>query len=240
MNWTEICKSKDLEAIRQALTEGGDVNWRDSRGRTPLMLLITNRAPVQFVELLMNHGTDLEIEDKMKETALIKAVKFNQPEIIDRLLEAGSHLDSPHGILGTAWHAARKCSKQLADKLLKTTGALRLTLTDEEQETVDAIIYEESLDKVCGLIQALESPVLLQAVVEQYNWDDGPQAMLTAFSNPNIAPITLMDMYELLDGDYWVEIEAEELRYPEDAACQELALKIRERLRSRRTSGCLL
>lgn len=232
MNWTEICKSKDHEAIRQALAEGGDVNWRDPRGRTPLMLLITNRAPVQSVELLVAGGADLEIEDKMNETALIKAVKFNQPEVIDRLLEAGGHLDSPHGILGTAWHAARKRSNQLADKLLQTTGALRLTLTDKEQDAIDAILYEESLDKVCGLIEALESPVLLQAVVSQYNWDDGPQAMMTAFSNPNIAAITLIDMYELLDGDYWVGIAAEELRSLEDVACRELALKIRERLAS--------
>ena len=38
MEWTEVSKSKDLEVVREAISKL-DVNERDARERTPLMLL---------------------------------------------------------------------------------------------------------------------------------------------------------------------------------------------------------
>lgn len=81
MNWTEVSKTKDLEAVRTAVAEL-DLNERDERGRTPLMLLLTNRMPVDAIELLISKGADLEAEDKLGDTALKKAVKFKQKDAI--------------------------------------------------------------------------------------------------------------------------------------------------------------
>ncbi|WP_423489648.1 DUF4274 domain-containing protein [Lysinibacillus agricola] len=119
-------------------------------------------------------------------------------------------MNSPKGILATAWNAARM-NNAIADLLLNTKGAIRLTLDSEEQRKVDNILYEESLDKMCSMIRELSSPELLHAVVNGYNWDDGPEPMIAAFENPACAEITLLDMYELMDGDYWLEQDEEEL-----------------------------
>ena len=83
MNWKEvsISKTKDLEMVQKAVAEQ-DVNEPDERGRTPLMLFLTNRMPIQAIELLIEKGAELEAEDKLGDTALKKAVKFKQPEAI--------------------------------------------------------------------------------------------------------------------------------------------------------------
>lgn len=209
MDWLEVSKSKDIEIVRAGVNQL-DPNERDARGRTPIMLFVTNRMPLEGIKLLLERNVELEAVDKLGDTVLKKAVKFKQVEVIKLLLEYGVELNSPKGILATAWNAARM-NNAIADLLLNTKGAIRLTLDSEEQRKVDDILYEESLDKMSNMIRKLSSPVLLQAVVNGYNWDDGPEPMIAAFENPACAEITLLDMYELMDGDYWLEQDEEEL-----------------------------
>lgn len=229
MNWKDVSKSTDMQVILRALEEL-DIEERDERGRTPLMLLLTNRAPIQAIASLIERGADLEAEDKLGDTALKKAVKFKQIDALKKLIDAGAKLDSRHGILATAWHAARYDSK-LADLLLDTEGAVRLTLTAREQAIVDEILYEESIGEMCRKIQQLESSVILHAIVNGYNWDDGPEPMLCAFHNPNIQEISLLDMFELLEGDYWLSKDTSELHQDaEDLQWKALAAALDDRL----------
>ncbi|WP_102274367.1 DUF4274 domain-containing protein [Cytobacillus massiliigabonensis] len=231
MNWKEVSKTKDLSQVQKAAAEL-DVNERDERGRTPLMLFLTNRMPVQAIEILIKHGAELEAQDKLGDTPLKKAVKFKQIEALLTLIEAGAKLDSPLGILATAWNAAR-ADKKFADLLLETKGAVRLSLTQEEQRGVEEVLYEESQKKMCDKIERINSPELLHAIVNEYNWDDGPEPMLSVFHNPVTPEITLLDMYELLDGDYWMEKSNSDdlLNTEEEKRFKELAVALNERLK---------
>jgi hypothetical protein len=187
--------------------------------------------PVQAIEILIEHGTDLEAQDKLGDTPLKKAVKFKQIEAVLKLIEAGAKLDSPLGILATAWNAAR-ADKKFADLLLETKGAVRLSLTLEEQRFVEEVLYEESQKKMCDKIDRINSPELLHAIVNEYNWDDGPEPMLSVFHNPVTPEITLIDMYELLDGDYWIGRGNSDdlLNREEEKRFKELAVALNERL----------
>nr|WP_145406239.1 DUF4274 domain-containing protein [Paenibacillus xylanexedens] len=212
MNWTEISKSKHIEYVSEVIASSAlDLNERDERGRTPLMLFLTNRMPLEGIRCLLQAEPDLELEDKLGDTALKKAVKFKQPEAIRLLLEYGARVDSPHGILATAWNLARKHNLNLADLLLDTAGAVRLKLTAEEQQIVDDIIYEESSVKACERVQTLDSAVLIHAVVSEFNWDDSPEPMVEAAKHPKCAHITRLDMIELMEADYWLEMDMAEV-----------------------------
>ncbi|MEK3727302.1 MULTISPECIES: DUF4274 domain-containing protein [unclassified Lysinibacillus] len=209
MEWAKVCKTKDIERVREAVSKL-DVNERDVRGRTPLMLFLTNRMPLEAIKLLLAQNIDLEVRDKLGDTALKKAVKFKQAEVLSLLLAEGVDLQAPEGITATAWYAARD-HRGIADLLLDTPGAIRLTLQAAEQLQVESILYEESLNTMCHEISKVSSAVILHAIVNGYNWDDGPEPMLAALANPVCAPITMMDMFELMEGEYWLEQTEEEL-----------------------------
>ncbi|MEW4371154.1 ankyrin repeat domain-containing protein [Paenibacillus kandeliae] len=89
MSWTTISKTADAQQLHSALAQL-DINQQDERGRTPLMLLITNRRSAELVSVLLQHQPELEVSDKLGETALIKTIKFKQYELIPSLLQAGA------------------------------------------------------------------------------------------------------------------------------------------------------
>jgi len=179
------------------------------------MLFLTYRMPAKAIKCLLDKHPDLEAEDKLGDTALKKAVKFKQLEAIQLLIEYGVKLDSPQGIQASAWNAARR-DPAIADMLLGTKGSVRLQLTEEEQAVVDEILYEESSEKAAAKIRELDTAELLHAVVNGYNWDDSPEPMLAACEHPACAEITLLDMVDLLDADYWLEMQEDEVNRSED------------------------
>ncbi|WP_172196246.1 DUF4274 domain-containing protein [Saccharibacillus qingshengii] len=229
-NWAEIARTKNVHAVRTAAGEL-DVNEKDERGRTPLMLFMTYKLPPDAVEILLERGAELEIEDKLGETALLKAIKFHQSGAVKLLLKYGARIDSPRGIRATPWNAAAmRGDRALADLLMDTRGAVRLTLTPEEQPVLDELVAEEDAGRLLQAIRRLDSPVLLHAFVNHYNWDDGPEPMIAVMENPACAEITLLDMYDLADGDYWLDLRPEEYADHEQKA---LFRKLAERLRAR-------
>lgn len=231
MNWKDTSKTSSIDEVRSAL-EHLDVNERDERGRTPLMLFITNKKPAEMIAALLEHGADLEAADKLGETALIKAVKFKQHVIISLLIEHGAELNPAAGVTQSAWYTAKqKHDNTAADLLLATRGSVRLTLTAEEQAGLDAILYEESQQAVCRQIQQLDNAVLLHAWVNQYNYDDGPVPLLQAVRNEHCAWITMHDMHDLIEADYWLEMESDEIeRRLEGTQWYELAALLKQKL----------
>ncbi len=231
MNWTEICRNGTLEQVQLAAGQL-DVNERDQRERTPLMLLITNKRPLEQATALLQHDADLEATDKLGETALYKSVKFKQYAILQLLVEAGAKLDHLKGLPHTAWYEAHKRGDIAAAELLQgTPGAIRLKLTDEEQKLVDSIMYQESVDTVCEMIGEVHDAALLHAVVQNYNWDDGHEPMQAVANHPLCQWITHYHMFELLEGEYWLGMEQEELDNREDGtAWYELALLLKQKL----------
>ncbi|MBR2564207.1 MAG: DUF4274 domain-containing protein [Paenibacillus sp.] len=228
MNWVEISKSKDVEQVSTAI-DVLYINEQDDRGRTPLMLFLTNRMPIEAIQCLLESKPDLELKDKLGDTALKKAVKFKQVEAIQLLIEHGAKLDDPLGIQASAWNLARR-NPDIADMLLDTDGAVRLKLTQAEQAVVDGILYEESSGKAAAKIRELDSAVLLHAIVNEYNWDDSPEPMIAVCEHPECAEITRLDMAELLDAEYWLEMDEDDITEREDGpAYRQLAEQLSKR-----------
>lgn len=195
-----------MEQLRQAV-QTLDINQQDERGRTPLMLLITNRSSLDAIQLLLEQQPDLERKDKLGHNALKKAIKFKQTAVITALIQAGVQLDSEQGILATPWNFARQHHPDIADMLLDTLGSVRSVLLEQEEQQLDAILYEEDIAVTYRKIEQLDSSVILHAVVNQYNWDDSPEPMLAVARHPLCLYITKLDMYELLEADYWLAKE---------------------------------
>jgi ankyrin repeat protein len=76
----------DPETVGALLEAGVNVNARDARGMTPLMLAIaTDRPNPATVKLLLSKGADAAIKSKDGETALDWAQKFNYQPVLKAL-----------------------------------------------------------------------------------------------------------------------------------------------------------
>jgi ankyrin repeat protein len=108
-------QSKRLKAVRKALEEGADVNQKDTPygwGHTPLHLAIemaTETRPAQIIpiiDLLIDHGADLDAPSGNEETPLRLALEAGMSELALHLLSRGADVDGPGKYGMTPLHAA--------------------------------------------------------------------------------------------------------------------------------------
>ena len=79
----------DVEAIKQHLADGADVNVKDKVGWTPLHLAAFN-GHKEIVELLIANGADVNAKsDDVGRTPLDLAIHFKHPETADLLRTHG-------------------------------------------------------------------------------------------------------------------------------------------------------
>ena len=90
--------SGDAEFVRLAIAHGGDVDVRDGKQRTPLMLAaISQTLPPESIRLLIDRGADVDAMTPDGRTALFFARRLGRTPIVDVLEQAGatSAADSP-------------------------------------------------------------------------------------------------------------------------------------------------
>jgi ankyrin repeat protein len=86
------------ELIRTLLDAGADVNARDVRGMTPLMLAVaTDHQSPAIIRMLLEHGADPNVESKLGETAVDWARRAAAPAGIELLRVKGSG-DAEHAM----------------------------------------------------------------------------------------------------------------------------------------------
>ena len=80
----------NIEAVKQHLADGADVNAKDAGGGTPI-LDAAYSGQKEIVELLIAEGADVNVKDEKKTgfTSLDIAIKFNHTEIAELLRKHG-------------------------------------------------------------------------------------------------------------------------------------------------------
>lgn len=188
---------RNIENIKSNLE---DIDKKDSRGRTPLINSIVQRKPIDIIESIIRAGANLELKDKLGDTALKKAIKFKRIDVVELLIKHGVNIQSEN-IENSPWFFARK-NKKIADILLETKGSIRLTLSSDEENILEELLYNEDIDDICSKIENLDSPEILHAFILDFNYDDEWLPIITVLNNDNCKEITAIEIIELLtDGD---------------------------------------
>jgi ankyrin repeat protein len=79
----EAAANGDVTAIRSLAREGADLNVRDPRGRTPLMIAAHLRH-YDAVRTLFEVGADINLQDKDRYDVITIAAVADDPEMIRR------------------------------------------------------------------------------------------------------------------------------------------------------------
>ena len=87
---THATKFKQYDIMKYLIHKGADVNKRDSRLDTPLLIAIRNND-LESVDLLTKSNANLEKVDVMKRTPLILAIEKGYNRIADYLIDNGAN-----------------------------------------------------------------------------------------------------------------------------------------------------
>ena len=88
----------NIEAVKQHLAAGADVNAKDKYGRTPLHTAVDGDYK-ELIELLIAEGADVNANSKIG-TPLHSAATWGQKEIVELLIAAGADVNAKDKLLG--------------------------------------------------------------------------------------------------------------------------------------------
>jgi ankyrin repeat protein len=118
-----VVRRQDLALAKELIRAGADVNKANGYGLWPLHLAIDN-SDVAMVRLLLQSKADPGATDPTGETALIRAAKIGNLEVVAALLDAGAAVDTPDsGFQQTPLMAAARGGYGPVVKLLIERGA---------------------------------------------------------------------------------------------------------------------
>ena len=107
---TLLFYAEEAELIDQLLRAGADARVRDAEGRTPLFTfpyIQDVESALQAVRLLMQHGVRINAQDNEGNTALMVAVKGDNYDMVQALLDAGANPNIKNKAGKTALQIAR-------------------------------------------------------------------------------------------------------------------------------------
>ena len=87
----EAAKEGNIEAVRQHLAAGVDVNLRDEKYNTPLHYVTTD-LQLDIAELLIKHGAEVNAENSNRKMPIHMASPSSSAELAKLLIEKGAFL----------------------------------------------------------------------------------------------------------------------------------------------------
>ena len=113
-------KKGDIESIKQHIAFGTDLNSKGSSRDETALIIASCQGHSDIVELLINNGVNLDIQNDEGVTAQFCAVFFGQTEIVQLLYDAGSNPDivmsqdlSAMDLVSVEWGSDRESAVRL-------------------------------------------------------------------------------------------------------------------------------
>ena len=134
----------DLDAIKDFLNAGSDINKKDNNGQTVLHVAIIE-GHEEIIKFLISKRVDLNIKDSSGSTALFYAVTKNQKNIIKLLLEKGANVDVKNNSLFTPLHKAALGGADEALELLLSHNPNINALANSESTALDLVFMRAEM-----------------------------------------------------------------------------------------------
>ncbi|AYZ13272.1 ankyrin repeat domain-containing protein [Chryseobacterium arthrosphaerae] len=121
-NIIDLVKKNDIAGVKSALDNGADVNTRDKKGRS-LLLIATIDRQTEMAKLLVSCKADVNLQDDQLDSPFLYAGASGQTELVRLFLEHGARFDVFNRYNGTALiPACERGHVETVKVLVKTKG----------------------------------------------------------------------------------------------------------------------
>ena len=137
--------SNDIEAVKQHLAAGTDLNQKDPFGGSSPLISAALFDKKEIAEILINAGADINFVNNDGSNALHTAAFFCRPEIVQILLDNGIDKTVRNKMGSTAYESVAgdfKDVKPFYDMLGQSLAPLGLVLNDEHLKKTRPIIAQ--------------------------------------------------------------------------------------------------
>lgn len=106
------------DICRQLINAGADVNARDNRAGSALMLSLYNTGNGDVVDVLLKAGADVNAKDNEDATPLIHAAAYGTTDACRKLIDAGADKNATIKGMNALMLAARSNTSEVCEKLI--------------------------------------------------------------------------------------------------------------------------
>ncbi len=147
---------------RHILERDGNIDVRDSNGRTPLFLAAGFNRP-EVLDFLLQQGAGLESENQMGSRPIHMAAGFNNnARVLSTLLAAGADVNKANNLGSTPLHWAAGSEALPQSRLLIDSGA-QINVRDKQGRTALDVAQDPPRD-VSATVQKAEIVFLQEAL----------------------------------------------------------------------------
>lgn len=152
----EGAKSGNVDLVRRALDEGGDVNiWNSQVGCTPLIAAVSGRH-MDVVRLLVKRRADVEKRDDLDRTSLNVAVANGHADMVHLLLKSGGNPDAICAGQPVLWTALDASTPEIQEHLLNFCPNLNVVVRG--RTALENAIQDGRYGQVMQLLEAGANP----------------------------------------------------------------------------------
>ncbi len=143
----------DVDAVRELISQGEDVNGKDEGKVTPLFLAV-HQGDIEIVKMLLDAGAKVNVRDDEKQTPLMRLDDDATSEIIELLLRHGAKVNLTDENNNTALILAAQRAKPEIFKALIDAGADVNVVNKDGQTALMNAANNDSLEGVRMLLEA--------------------------------------------------------------------------------------
>lgn len=199
-------KDSDSATARRLLSNSVSPNVRDASNITPLMIAAV-RGDNEMAEILLNAGADINAISDTGDTALVKAINFEETEVVKLLLKNGAdpELRNPYSGESVLHSTARTANVEVMRILLSKN--INVNVKDNSG-TTPLLVAASSSSELKSKVEIIRALIDKGADVNATN-NSGRTALMSSISSAETINILIEHGANVnaRDADEWTALE---------------------------------